>query len=254
MFAWKKWLKVLVIIPITIIFSAYKFISEPIDITVGNLLLSTVMGQTSTENTTAFLFVVEKLFYLVIFNIMYGNFIYDDFRYSSVYLFSRLKSRSTWFYKKSLELLGITFVYTGLFLITNFFICKNCTLSPIEQSDIIILFLLFARIIMLLFLTTVAINLISIRLGNALGFIIVYISVVLLVFVAMNQSSLPYIGTSKWLLIFNPACGIIEDIYYDTNLLVVFFIYNIILVCIAMMIGSLYIDRFDVALVDYENE
>lgn len=254
MFDWNKWLKIIFIIPITILFNFNVFLSKPSDIMVGDLLLGKIMGQMTTDNATVFIFLVDSLFYLIIFNLLYGNFIYDDFRYSSVYLFSRLKSRKTWFYKKSLELLGITIVYTLIFLLTNLWLSKMNTVQAINSETLIIFGLLFTRLVLLLFLTTILINLLSIRFGNALGFITVYIGVVMLIFLAASHQSIPFIGSNNVFLFLNPICGLIEETFSNFNIQVLFYFYNFFLLCIINIVGAFYIDRFDIALVDYENE
>lgn len=252
LFDFIKCCKILIIIPVTLLLSANRFITGIVDISVGELLLGNVLGRMSLGDTKAFVIIIEHIYYFVIFNILFGTYIYQDFQYSSIYLFSRLKNRKLWFYKKTCELLILSFTYAFLFVITNLVICLKISTNALDNEAIKIFIILCFKIFILLFITTLAINIIAIRFGSTYGFTSVYIVTVLLIFLAINHNKLPLIGDYQWSFMLNPFSGFLSKLISHKPMQVGFYLYNTGLIAIIIIFSAIYIDNFDIALADHE--
>jgi hypothetical protein len=253
MLDWKKWVKILLIIPPTFLYSIDDFMLEKNNNAISYLLAGKVLGQTSLNEKKVFVLVAESLIYLVIFNILYGNYISEDFRYSSVYLFSRLKNRKNWFYKKAFELLFIAGSYTIIFLGTNLFICKYSSTKTINRETWIIFMMLFAMLTMILTITTMAINLISLKYGNSIGFISVYVTFLVLIYIALKGQYIPLIRKYPILMAINPACGISFNFTEIPYIQVVILFYYLVIITASFYFGANYVNKLDISLSDSEN-
>lgn len=253
MLYWRKWVKVFLIIPPTFLYSIDDFMFGKNNNAIGFSLAGKVLGEISLNENKVFVLVAESLFYLIIFNILYGNFISEDFRYCSVYLFSRLKNRKTWFYKKVLKLFTLASSYTLIFLGTNLFICIHNSTSNLNHYTWKIFFILFCMLTMILTLTTLTINLISLKFGNIIGFILVYITILVLIYIAIKGQNMPIIRKFPILMSINPVSGISFNFSEMPYIQVVISIYYFILIIAAFIFGAIYVNKLDIALSDSEN-
>lgn len=244
--------KIVLIIPITLLTSLYDLISDKQDIPISSMLIEKVFSQMSNVDSRVSIIVLEKLFYIILFNILYGNFIYENFRCSSVYVFSRLKSRKGWFYKNILQLLIFSASYTGIFLGVNLLICLKCSNGYIDNKAIATLTMLFFVITIILALTTLGINLISIRYGNTIGYIIVYSIIMFLVVLAINMYKNAYIANNLWILFINPMCGLFSEGNSSIKQQIAIMIYDLFLLSMLVVTGARYIENVDISLVDRE--
>lgn len=250
---WGKLLRIISIVPVTFLFSLYSLISDKHDIAIGSMLTERIFGTVTDDTKKAFLLVLSNILYLVLFNIFFGNMISEDFRFSSVYLFSRLKNRRIWFYKRALELIMISSVYTVLFLGSNLLVCMFCSTREIEINDLRIFLILFGLITMILAITTIIINLISIRLGSTTAFIAVYICVVMLIFLSLKHESIPLIGKYYYVRALNPLSGIVLNLSDNPFAQYMVILYYLVLMILTFVLGGNYVNNVDIALVDSES-
>jgi len=250
---WGKITRTISIVPITFLFSLYLLISDKQDISIGSMLTHRILGQVGGESSKAFVLVLSNLLYLVLFNIFFGNIISEEFRFSSVYLFSRLKNRKVWFYKKASEMLMIASIYTLLFLGSNIFICMFCSIRKIEINDIKVFLVLFGLITMILAITTTLINLVSIRLGSTTAFITVYICVVILVFISLEHENIPFLGKYYYTRVFNPLSGVALNLSENLIAQCIILVYYLVLITLTFILGGNYINGIDIALIDCES-
>lgn len=248
----KQLLKVFTIIPVALIYLINYPLHPPIDLSVGTMISSEIMGSITSGNSKILIFLIRNQYYLFLFNILYGDYIYKNFQYSSVYLFSRLKNRKKWFLKKSIELLIISLLYTFLLLLVYLIVCSICSTKPVDYNTINIILLLFCRINLLIFLSTLIINLLSLRYSNVTSFVAVYISIVLLMSLALKQQYFLSGNIYNIFFILNPASGIIEELA-NSKILILLLITNLSYVATTYLIGANYIQKFDIELADYEN-
>ncbi len=250
---WGKIIRIISIVPVTFLFSLNSLISDKHDISVGSMLTYRIFEQVTDDTSKAFLLVLSNILYLVLFNIFFGNMISEDFRFNSVYLFSRLKDRRVWFYKRAFEIVMISSVYTVLFLGSNILVCMFCSTRKIEIYDLKIFLILFVLITMILAITTIIINLISIRLGSTTAFITVYICVVMLIFLSTKHESIPILGKYYYARVLNPLSGIVLNLSDNqfAQCLVIF--YYFVLMALTFVLGGMYVNSADIALVDGES-
>lgn len=250
---WEKFLRIISIVPITFLFSLNSLISDKHDIPIGSMLTSRIFEQVTDDNSKAFLIMLSNILYLVLFNIFFGNMISEDFRFSSVYLFSRLKNRRVWFYKRAFELVMISSVYTVFFLGSNILVCMFCSTRNIEINDLKIFLILFGLITMILAITTIIINLISIRLGSTTAFITVYICVVMLIFLSTKHESIPLLGKYYYVRVFNPLSGIVLNLFDNQFAQCMVIFYYLVLLTLTFVLGGKYVNNIDIALADGES-
>lgn len=98
-------LKVLVIVPIIILYHAISLGSLPnsINIPISDLLIESIFGRLQVGNSRSYTLIIEKMFYILVFNMLFGTYIYKNFLVSSIYLFSRLKTGKLGFTVRSLN-------------------------------------------------------------------------------------------------------------------------------------------------------
>lgn len=248
----KKWIKVVWCIPVVILTNGYKFISDKSELPISTMILNNIYGQVSIGDAKAFIMVFENLFYIILFNILFGNYIYQDFQYSSIYLFSRTKNREKWFYKKSTEVLFVSMIYTVLFLCMNLFVCCFNNKNKCDIATYKVMLVLFAMITMFLSISTILINIISIRFGNSIGFIVVYLGIVVLSFLSLNYQKIPILKQNEKILILNPMCGVISNLMNKPFMQLMVLLYYCGLIIITFAIGAWYINKLDIALIDRE--
>jgi len=102
----------------------------------------------------------NSIYFIVLFHILFGTYIYKDFISNGAYIFTRLKSRKTWFYRKSFEIIKFSMIYSILFV-------GLCWLSAVtirknfRERTYCIRFFLWFSCSFLITLTTILINMAS---------------------------------------------------------------------------------------------
>lgn len=116
---------------------------------------------------------------LLLFQILYGTYIYRHFCSAGVYFFSRKEKRESWFLKEAVKLYLYVIIYSGLFLLSGVIstmIACNVhfdNLSLIMTAYYLLIYSLF------LFAFTLMINIIAIAAGSRIGFIAAAVTEVL---------------------------------------------------------------------------
>lgn len=112
-------------------------------------------------------------FPLILFQILWGTYIYKHFCTASVYYFSRLQKRCGWYLAEAGKLYLLTFLYLTVLVIST------CAAASIRDRFVIgavdLVFLLYYLVYqsLWLFTMTLLINLISIKTGSSNGFLAV---------------------------------------------------------------------------------
>lgn len=226
---------------------------EKNNIEIADLLLGKIYGQTVMNGQRTFVMVTSSLIYLVLFNALYGNLISEDFRDRSVYIFSRIRNRKAWFYKKALEMLMISSAYSLIFLGTNLFICNFSSTRTIDINAFIIFIKLFIILTMALTITTLLINLISIKRGNSVAFVTVYLVIVSLIFLVLKSENISIVQKYPILISLNPVSGISFNFTGYPLMQVLLTIYYILIIIMTLILGAYQINKMDISLFDAEN-
>ena len=110
---------------------------------------------------------------LLVFQILYGTYIYQHFCSASVYFFSRNHNRIKWFVKESLHLYERSVAYLGCFLGCGI-VVQAVTQGVTADAEGMILCIYYLAIHSLfLFTTTLAVNIISVKFSSSVGFVVV---------------------------------------------------------------------------------
>lgn len=232
----KKYIKIFWIIPIVLIMSAYDLISDPMDIPIHLLMQNRVLGKMSGSGIDMLAFTFNQLYFLIVFQIFFGNIIADKFYIGSAYYFSRIPNRSRWFLHECLKLSLLAAGYAVLFLSSLFILCTMLSLHPVNMETVTTVCELFAICWYLLFLTTLGMNLLSIVFERKTGFIIGYAIMSICVILALCCRV-------RWIVFLNPFCGVLsgqEDIRYMAGK----WLYEFLLIAILILIGNHIIKTF----------
>lgn len=255
MIHFNKWLKSLIIVPISLLMSFDSLIAGRFsELDAGELLILKIFERAAVDDMQVFVFIIDKLVYLILFHLMYGNLISEEFRYNSIYVFYRLSNRKKWFYKKALSLFAISVCYTFFFLGTNLLICMRASKNKLHISDIQIFLILFLIITLTLMFTTLIINLLSLKLGSNISFMITYIAIVFFIFLTLYGQGLTASKEYSLFTLLNPMSGINVGVMENVSTQIIFICYYLLLNVIVTLIGARFIDNFDIALCDMENK
>ncbi|MDO5408946.1 MAG: hypothetical protein Q4F21_00650 [Lachnospiraceae bacterium] len=138
----------------------------------SDVVLSFALGapQITTDSLIRMLLYMMPVF---LFQILFGTIIYQRFCTASVYYFSREANRIHWFLKQILFLLSLSFFYLFTILLVGTSICSRLYLIHTNITSFILIFYFLSIHSLWLFLTTLAINLISIKAGSNIAFSII---------------------------------------------------------------------------------
>lgn len=124
-----------------------------------------------------------------------------------------------------------------------------CTKQFFIDSYTIRLFLfMFIIIISIIFVSTLIINVISIRFGNTIGFICVYTCILVLVFAVMRSKNI----NNEYLRILNPMYGVILNLFDKPAVQAGIIAYYVLLIVLSCIISAKYIEKLDIALTNCE--
>lgn len=191
---------------------------------------------------------------LFVFQIFFSSYIYQHFCSASVYLFSREMNRGRWIINELVRVCIHAVIYVCGYLTVNIFIIGLFSEIKIDTKGIILL--LYHIVIYSLFLisTTIAINILSLRVSGQFGFICVQAIILLsasIIFLAGNYVEYEKISKSNFerLLKSNPIANImfelhsskienigndinIESLNFDLNFSVIYFLIIVLALCL----------------------
>lgn len=112
-------------------------------------------------------------FPLLLFQVVWGTYLYRHFCSASVYYFSRCANRVRWFLKEAVKLYGFTVLYLLVMLATGVLLV-GLSGNLLIENDSVIFFLYYLILHSLwLFSMTLLLNVLSIKLSSSGGFIVV---------------------------------------------------------------------------------
>ncbi len=247
----KRWSKIWYVILLVFFLEGYALISEPLEIDATQLLLGKLFG-TITEisgddiEIKKFIFISEKMGYLILFHILYGSYLSDDFRSISVYIFSRATNRRKWFLKKVSELMILSISYTFLLVGILTAITLHQSGIPITINFWKTVFFLFCIQSTITILTTLLLNLCAVKWNILVSFLIIYTCICILVIAAIRSSMTGH------LTIWNPFCYVelgVQTGYRAYSMVV----WNSCLCLFISIVGAEWIRHMDISLQDKES-
>lgn len=196
------------------IFQSIYFLS-----TSGDLLFSDLIFRFGFAEVDFNIFYLSELSInllpFILFQAFFGTYIYQHFTTASVYYFSRQPDRVKWFYKECVKLYALALLYPIMMVISGTLVA-SVTNEVIFNQGSIILFVYYVLIHSLwLYLTTLLINIISIKFDSSYGFVSVIgfqLAGVVALLLWENVFPLvdtPYIARHAFLLKLNPISHLI---------------------------------------------
>lgn len=202
--------RTLLAIPFVLVFESMILISEKQpDRSVAEVFMGFVVGTITHPERRYFVFTLEGLLYIFLFQILFGSYIYQEFRYSNTYVFSRISGIGKWFMTKSLFLGFFTGIYVFLYLGTFYLLALYHTGNPPDLPSWILLIKFFVQVFLVTFTGTMLINILSLSLGNTLAYLVVYGLQIMEVYIIMSYTEIPILNRSPVLLKFFPFSSLV---------------------------------------------
>lgn len=234
-----KLLIVLLIVPINylselIIHFSHGLISQ--SNTFNNVFLGMTFNGIYTKEESTLSTTVFGLSIPIIFNIIYGSYIYKDLQLNNIYYFVRFKNRKKWFLG-SVSRLILSAVWYCLFWISFNYCLSLCnTESSINNENLRIVSICFLTVLSYTIITTMAVNIFSFFVGTATAFIIVYIIIFGLFYLSLRISEITFwginINISKFNIVDNTILTWKNELCFQdlsVNLLYIFILIFILL-------------------------
>ncbi len=204
-----------------------------------------LFGAVDYQNSYVYIMTIENIAYIFLFDLMFAAHITGHFRYSCVYVFTRIHSRKKWSLARMAELLACAFVYAFLYVGGVLMISINAAQQPLTTTALIRVGMVFLFSFFLLSSTALSVNLLSLRYGTAIGLLVTVGSVLglvalLLVFHAHPVAVL--LNPLACLNLFNSGLG---GALFTTA-------YNFVVLLVLLFAGVYTVSSYDVALFDAE--
>lgn len=244
----RDFIPILWVIPVTLLFSMMYLFEEKSNVEIGDILWNRLGGVTDADQKVMqlMLFTVENMYFMVLFHILYGNLLITKLKYSRFYVFIREKNRAKWMTEYILELLGIVVVYTMTLIGIHFFLADWNSTQGVTLETMKTVILLGSKIIFLLFFTTFFMQLLSVKIGTAVSFVIVYIISIGCVYLTFLMLNWNVVQQYPVILICNPISGLINGILTSSILQLGYIGYNLLINFILVILGIHVIKRVEI--------
>lgn len=208
-----------------------------IDAGVTELLISTVYGRIADN----LVIVVGKLGYLLLFHLLFGNYISRYFTHMPSYYFVRVSHRCEWFGKQCIYLFCYALLYALLFLGSSFWGCCMISAQKPDQEAWRCFLIMLAVCVCLLWLTTLIINLGIIVWKTGRGFAGCWIGIIMLEFIAKETLHIP------WISFVNPMSysGVFNMSFGQ---LLMKILYLFLLAVMVAVCGTVFLKKYDITL------
>ena len=140
--------------------------------TLTETFCDTIFGIMDYEDTRVYIMTVENIAFIMMFNLMLGGHIAHHFRYSCVYVFTRLSSRRGWYAARALEIIVTAVLYCLFYVGSVLLISLNASQKPLDVVTLNRVLLVFLFSFLFVSSTTLLANILSLRYGTAVGFFI----------------------------------------------------------------------------------
>ncbi len=255
MFFKRNLLKMLVVIPMILIYRPFLFFDRITnDNTVFGTFLSEIFGGSYDRNTSNFSLSVESLMQIVLFNLFFGMYLYKDLHQCSEYIFTREITRNQWFKKRCTQLFFYSTVYTFIYI--SLFGIASClaTSKPIDSESVLIIGMTYIILCLFTYVTTFLINLVSIFKGSSIGFFVIYIGIIFFTHLAIIFEQIPVLGMFDALLYLNPMVHVIVSWDYSSASMWGGLLYYIVFSIIITLVGMKMINQIDIGIKGVEHK
>ncbi len=207
------------------------------------MLLYRLFGTMLSDPKEMYTIVVQNMIFVVLFSVLFAGYIAGHFRFSCVYVFSRLKSRRGWFVQRGCELMLSAALYTAVYMAVTILICNAGSTAKFPAEHVSDVLLLYVCAWLIVVNITFTINLMSLRLGSTVSFFVSQAALAGLIYPAVNTApSAPL----AWV---NPlSCVLALDAPHPGKTLIT----GGIILLVLIFGGMEYVNRYDVAMFDPE--
>lgn len=224
---------------------AYDFFSQPQTTSVAAKFVGRIFGQLSMDSHGVYVLVAENLLFISLFQLLFATYFSSHFRIASVYIFTRVQSRFSWYLSRVVELAIYAVIYTFFYCLAVTIVAIRGATQPLICADVKtigevwLLAMFFA-----LELVTLS-GLLSIRFGSAVSILLVQGTCVVLMILAIELHGHPVLS------FMNPL-SFLDVLEGNTWVRLGTTAYHAILLTIIQFLGAWYIERYDIALSDAE--
>lgn len=167
--------------------------------------------------------VVKWFLPLLVFQLLYGVYLYRHFCSASVYYFSRTKNRKKWFLKEARKMYGFTLLYLAGFVSSGIVVSSVHRTFVTDWVGILLTVYYIVIFSMYLFVTTAWINLLAIRFGGVVGAGVVTAANILGMACYSVLGNLAEQADPKlllWFIRINPICHLVFPLHSSQNSIV----------------------------------
>lgn len=139
--------------------------------------------------------VINASISIIMFNILYGSFIYDELHGTGIYYFIRYQTRRKWFVHKSVELLGRTFVFHAVYIGLQYVFSLKLSNESVNSGNLEMLISYTAYLSILCFMISMLTNTLSVRFGRVIAFMVAYTVLVIMRELVLSVGNVALFGT-----------------------------------------------------------
>jgi hypothetical protein len=247
----REYLKILAVIPVIFLFNINEIFSSEMEGTPPATLLSyKIFSSTTSLDTTMFVLTIGNLYFLFLFNLLYGAYIFNDANNCGAYIFSRLKDRRGWFYGKVKTMVRFSVCYIALVMVCFSAISIWQSRKWPDGRIFAVAAIMTVFFTALAALTTTAVSVLSFRVGSVPAFLTVYLIEAVLVLSLLIP---PDTAAAKAWNYINPFGGIFSLEHVSAKI-VLQICYIAGLLAALTYAGGRYIARMDIGLKNVEVE
>lgn len=197
--------------------------------------------------------VINATISIVMFNILYGSFIYDDLHGMGIYYFTRYQMRKKWFAQKIVKLLSSSFIFHTIYIGLQYVCSIKLSNESVNPSNLVILISYTAYLTILCFMTSMLTNILSVRFGRVIAFIVAYAVLLIMRELVLSVGSVSLLGTDLKLNALIPInLTLNEEGHFAADTYVSLFVTSI-LCCVLIVICYQEIRKDNIGLLIEEN-
>lgn len=189
------------------------------------LLLNAVTGIITSDSVASFILTTECIAFLLLFLLLFGDFIAEQQRTGAVYRFSRMPSRHSWFLRQLLTLGGCAFAHCGIYIFLHTLISLLISDMRISLQTYTVSLSLWVVFSFIAWCFAVGCNLLCGRFGASVGIMVCVLLMMGLAALSIKQ------GIPQWVQMINPA-AFPETVFTDLRIL----IHKIGILCLELLV------------------
>ncbi len=206
----KKYIAIFLLLPLILL---YRFdlvlYAEPMENAVGEVFLMHFFGGSYRLDQLDLSVSVLGLFGLVFINILFTDYLTQDVFINTEYIFTRFQNRWCWYYRKIIGV--ILYSSLGILLYMSLYVVNAVWTSeyPLTKKDLGIMISVFVILTLFTYFSVILINLLALRFGNTIGFIITYSFLIISTIITMHLQEDPDKVMTQVLHRLNPMSNIL---------------------------------------------